>query len=440
MNATAANPGSKSRKPFYRNLSVQILVAMVLGALLGYLWPDVGESLKPLSTIFIRLVTMLVGLIIFCTVVHGIASVREAKSAGRVAIKAIILFEIITTLALIIGIVMVNVLTPGAGMHIDPASLTDHSVETYAATAKHLSVAGFFLDMIPKTAVGAFAQGEILQVLLFSLLFAFALSAVGERVAAPILVFVDSFSQVLFRMIGYVMVVAPIGAFAAIAFTVGKFGVASLLPLAKLLIEFYTCCAVFVLVVFWPIARMAKLSLFKLIRYIWAELLIVFGTSSTESVFPQLVAKLRALGCQESVVGLVMPTSYAFNHSGTCLYFATASIFLAQAVGIHLSLGQQLGLLAIMLITSKGGGGVTGSSFVILTMTIGASGLIPIGAVGIVLGVHLLLSSVFVPITVLGNALSTIVIAKWENALDSAVLDSELKRGSAFQYAPAVND
>jgi aerobic C4-dicarboxylate transport protein len=185
---------------------------------------------------------------------------------------------------------------------------------------------------------------------------------------------------------------------------------------------------------------MAKLSLFKLIRYIWAELLIVFGTSSTESVFPQLVAKLRALGCQESVVGLVMPTSYAFNHSGTCLYFATASIFLAQAVGIHLSLGQQLGLLAIMLITSKGGGGVTGSSFVILTMTIGASGLIPIGAVGIILGVHLLLSSVFVPITVLGNALSTIVIAKWENALDSAVLDSELKRGSAFQYAPAVND
>jgi aerobic C4-dicarboxylate transport protein len=440
MNTTAANVGGKPRRPFYRNLSVQILVAMVLGALLGYLWPSVGEALKPLSTIFIRLVTMLVGLIIFCTVVHGIASVREARSAGRVALKAIILFEIITTLALIIGIIMVNLLTPGAGMHIDPATLTDQNVETYAAAAKHLTVAGFFLDMIPKTAVGAFAQGEILQVLLFSLLFAFGLSAVGERVASPILVFVESFSQVLFRMIGYVMVIAPIGAFAAIAFTVGKFGVASLLPLGKLLIEFYTCCAVFVFVVFWPIARMAKLSLFKLIRYIWAELLIVFGTSSTESVFPQLVVKLRALGCEESVVGLVMPTSYAFNHSGTCLYFATASVFLAQAVGIHLSIGQQLGLLAIMLITSKGGGGVTGSSFVILTMTIGASGLIPIGAVGIILGVHLLLSSVFVPITVLGNALSTIVIAKWENALDSAVLDSELKRGSGFQYASALND
>jgi aerobic C4-dicarboxylate transport protein len=438
MDAAVTAPIKRPRKPFYRNLSVQILTAMVLGALFGHLWPSLGRDIQPLSTIFIRLVTMLVGLIIFCTVVHGVANVREAKRTGRVVLKAIILFEIITTLALIIGIIMVNLLTPGASMHIDPATLSDHSVDTFVTTAKHLTVAGFFLDMVPKTAVGAFANGEILQVLLFSLLFAFGVAAIGER-AAPLMGVVEAFSQVLFRMIGYVMAVAPIGAFAAIAFTVGKFGVASLLPLGKLLIEFYACCAVFILTVLWPIARLYKISLFRLARYIWPELLIVVGTSSTESVFPQVVAKMRALGCQESVVGLVLPTSYAFNHSGTCLYFATASIFLAQAVGIQLSLSQQLGLLAIMLITSKGGGGVTGSSFVILTMTIGASGLIPVGAVGIILGIHLLLSSIFVPITVLGNALSVLVVARMEKALDSQVLDIELARGSAYQYATIID-
>jgi aerobic C4-dicarboxylate transport protein len=422
-----------SRKPLYQKLSVQILIAMLLGALLGHLFPNVAESIKPLSVIFIRLVTMLVSLIIFCIIVHGIAGVQEARSAGRIAVKAIVLFEIVTTLALIIGMIMVNLLAPGSGMHIDPASLNDQSVQRYAATAKHLTVADFFLDMVPKTAVGAFAQGEMLQVLVFSLLFAVGVSAVGAR-AAPIVSLVESLQLVLYRMIGFVMKTAPIGAFAAIAYTVGRFGITSLLPLSTLIAEFYACAIVFVLVVFWPIARLSGISLFQLVRYIWPELLIVFGTSSTESVFPQLIAKLRTLGCQESVVGIVLPTSYAFNHSGTCLYFATASIFLAQAVDVHLTLTQQLGLLAIMLITSKAGGGVAGSSFVILTMTIGTSGLIPIGAVGIILGIHILLSSVFVPVTVLGNALATIAVARWEGALDRGALKRELGRGATAQH------
>ena len=283
----------------------------------------------------------------------------------------------------------------------------------------------FLLDIVPSSAVGAFVDGDVLPVLFFSLLFAFALLALGPK-GKPLVDGIQTVSQVLFKMIGFVMVVAPIGAFGAIAFTVGKYGPSSLISLGKLVAEFYVVCAVFVALVFWPIAKWNGVSLIRPIRYTGAELLIVMGTSSGESVFPRLNAKLRALGCDESVVALVLPAGYAFNHDGTCLYFATVSVFLAQAVGIDLTLFQQLGLLAIMLLTSKGGAGVAGSAIVVLASTLSATGSIPVASIGLVLGVHRLLSSAFVPVNVLGNALATIVMSRWERALDVKALHSQL--------------
>jgi aerobic C4-dicarboxylate transport protein len=417
----------KRRRPLYRDLSLQILVAMALGVWVGYAWPESADAVKPLGDLFIKLVRMLVGPIVFCTVVHGIASVREAKRVGRVAIKSLIYFEIVTSLALVIGLVLVNLWQPGASMHVDPATLSDKSVASVEASARGFTFGEFLLDIVPASAVGAFVDGEVLQVLFFSILFAFALSSIGPK-AQPVVDAIGTAAQILFKMIGYVMVVAPIGAFGAIAFTVGKFGPSTLFALGRLVAEFYVCCAVFVLLVLWPIAHWAGFSLFRLIRYFGAEILIVLGTSSGETVFPRLNAKLRALGCDESVVALVLPTGYAFNHDGTCLYFATVSVFLAQALGIDLTLWQQLGLLAIMLITSKGGAGVAGSAIVMLASTLAATGTIPVAAVGLVLGVHRLLSSVFVAVNVLGNALATIVVARWEKSLDTAKLHSELTR------------
>jgi aerobic C4-dicarboxylate transport protein len=423
---TTSIPQRRSR-PIYRDLSLQILVAMLLGVLVGYVWPESADAMKPLGDLFIKLVRMLVAPIIFCTVVHGIASAGEAKRVGRVAIKALIYFEIVTTFALIIGLLLVNIWAPGAGMHVDPASFTDRSVTSVEDTAKQVGFGEFLLDIVPASAVGAFVDGDVLPVLFFSLLFAFALLAIGPK-GKPVVEGIQTVSQVLFKMIGFVMFVAPIGAFGAIAFTVGKFGPSSLIALGKLVGEFYVCCLLFVLLVLWPIARWFGLNLFRLIRYIGAELLIVVGTSSGESVFPRMNAKLRALGCDEPIVALVLPAGYAFNHDGTCLYFATVSVFLAQAVGIDLTLAQQLGLLAIMLLTSKGGAGVAGSAIVVLASTLSATGTIPVSSVGLILGVHRLLSSAFVPVNVLGNALATIVIAKLEHAVDIPTLESELQR------------
>ena len=427
MTAEATDFAVKRRRPIYRDLSVQILIAMALGILVGSVWPSSADALKPLGDLFIKLVRMLVAPIIFCTVVHGIASVREAKRVGRVALKALIYFEIVTSLALVIALVLVNVWAPGANMHVDPASLSDRSVAAVEASAQHANFGEFLLDIVPSSAIGAFADGDVLPVLFISILFAFALSAIGAK-AAPVVEAIGTASQILFKMIGYVMVVAPIGAFGAIAFTVGKFGPSTLFALGELIVEFYVCCAIFAVLVLWPIAHWAGLSFIRLIRYFAAELLIVVGTNSGETVFPRLNAKLRALGCEDSVVALVLPTGSAFNHDGTCLYFATVSIFLAQAVGIDLTLSQQLGLLAIMLITSKGGAGVAGSAIVMLASTLAATGTIPVAAVGLVLGVHRLLSSAFVPVNVLGNALATIVIARFEGAVDLSALNAELRR------------
>jgi len=414
----------KGSKPLYKDLSLQILVAMLLGVAVGWAWPDSADALKPLGDLFIRLVRMIVAPIIFCTVVHGIASVGEAKRVGRVAVKALIYFEVVTTIALVLGLVLVNSWAPGAGMNIDPATLSGGAAT--AEAAQHpVSFGEFLLGLVPASAIGAFAEGDVIPVLFFSVMFAFGLLALGPR-GKPMVDGIQMVAEVLFKIIGFVMYVAPIGAFGAIAFTVGKFGPSSLLALGALVGEFYVCCVLFVALVLWPIAWWFGISLTKLIRYIAAELMIVVGTSSSESVFPRLNAKLRQLGVDEPVVALVLPSGYAFNHDGTCLYFATVSVFLAQAVGIELTLWQQLGLLAIMLFTSKGGAGVAGSAIVVLASTLEATGTIPVAAVGIILGVHRLLSSAFVPVNVLGNALATIVIARLENAVDSSVLAREL--------------
>jgi aerobic C4-dicarboxylate transport protein len=422
---TSQLSASPQTRPWYKHLSFQILLAMVLGAIVGHAWPERADSFKPLGDLFIKLVRMLVAPIIFCTVVHGIASVGEAKKVGRIAVKALIYFEVVTTIALLLALLLVNVWAPGAGMHVDLKALADVAVK---APAKPLTFGQFLLSLVPASAVGAFSEGEVIPVLFFSLLFAFGLLALGSK-GKPLVDGIHAITQVLFEMIGFVMYVAPIGAFGAIAFTVGKFGLSSLLALGKLVSEFYVCCLLFVAIVLAPIAYAAGVNILRLIRYFAAELLIVVGTSSGESVFPSVMAKLERLGVEESVVALVLPTGYSFNHDGTCLYWATVSVFLAQAVGIHLSIGQQLGLLAIMLFTSKGGAGVAGSAIVILATTLSATDVIPVASVGLILGVHSLLSSAFVPVNVLGNSLATIVIGRMEQAVDLQTLQSELQSG-----------
>lgn len=432
MTTEAATIAVKRRRPLYRDLSFQILVAMLLGVAVGWIWPQSADAIKPLGDLFIRLVRMVVAPIIFCTVVHGIASAGQAKSVGRVAVKSIVYFLCITTLALVLALVLVNVWQPGAGVNADPASFSDSDagVASVEAESRQLGFAEFLLSIVPASAVGAFADGDVLPVLFFSVIFAFALLAIGPK-GKPVVDGVGLVSQVFFKIIGYVMVVAPIGAFGAIGFTVGKYGPSSLIALGVLVAEFYVCCALFVLLILWPVAASFGVNLLRLIRYIGAELMVVVGTSSGESVFPRINAKLRALGCGEHIVALVLPAGYAFNHDGTCLYYATVSVFLAQALGIDLSLTQQLGLLLVMLVTSTGGAGVAGSAIVMLATTLAATNTIPVASVGLILGVHRLLSSAFVPVNVLGNALATIVIAKTEGAVDMRTLEAELKRGVA---------
>jgi aerobic C4-dicarboxylate transport protein len=418
---------ARPRRPWYKDLSIQILIAMLLGCVVGYLWPENADSFRPLGDLFIRLVRMIVAPIIFCTVVHGIASVGEAKRVGRVAIKALIYFEIVTTIALVLGLVLVNVWAPGVGMNVDLTTLEDSEVVGVERSTRPVGYGEFLLSLVPTSAVGAFAEGDVLPVLFFSLMFGFALLALGEK-GKPMVEAIHSVSQVLFKMIAFAMYVAPIGAFGAIAFTVGRFGPQSLLALGNLVLMFYVLCALFVLGVLWPIAWGFGINMARLVRYIGAELMIVVGTSSSESVFPRLHAKLRQLGVDPPVVALVLPTGYAFNHDGTCLYFSSVAVFLAQAVGLDLTIGQQLGLLAILLATSKGGAGVAGSAIVVLASTLAATNTIPVAAVGLILGVHRLLSSAFVPVNVLGNAIATLAIARMEGALDVPRFEAELRR------------
>jgi aerobic C4-dicarboxylate transport protein len=415
----------------------QVLVGMIAGILLGHFAPDAGAAMKPLGDGFIALIRMLIGPVIFCTVVHGIARMNDMARVGRVALKAIVYFEAVTTIALVFALVGVNLVKPGAGMNIDPHALDAKAVAGYVATAHQQSVQDYLLHVIPTTFVSAFTGGEVLPVLFVSVLFAFALALAGDA-GKPVLVVVESATKVFFRMVGLVMWAAPVGAFGALAFTVGKFGWGSLVQLGALIGEFYTVSLLFVVVVFGLIARAAGVSLLRLIGYIREELLVTAATTSSETVLPALMRKLETLGCEESVVGLVVPTGYSFNLDGTCLYLATASVFLAQATNTPLDLPAQIGLVLVLLLTSKGAAGVAGAAFVVLAGTLGAVGHVPVTSVALVLGIHRLMAEALTFVNVIGNALAAIVVSKSEKAVDLATLDAAVGvRGRLSQPAPA---
>ncbi len=424
---TTAAPVQPVKPPrrFYNDLAFQVLAGVALGVVVGNFAPSVGHHLQFLGDIFIHLIQMVVGLIIFCTVTHGIASVRDLGKVGRIAVRSLVYFEVITTIALVIGLVVVNVLRPGAGMHIDPASL---HASTNTAPAKSEGFDDFLVSLVPTSAVQAFAEGDILQVLVFSVLFACGLASLGDR-AQPVLDIVGNVQQTLFWIIRKIMRIAPLAAFGAIAFTVSKYGLGTLTSLGKLIGVFYLIVLLFFLLVLWPVSRYAGISLFKLLRYFRAELFLVLGTSSSESVFPQLTSKLKRLGVDEPVVGLVLPTAYSFNHDGTCLYFASVSVFLAQATDSELGWQAQVGLLLVLLLTSKGGAGVSGSAIAVLALTLSATHKIPVDSIALVLGIHSILSAAFVFTNVAGNCVATLVVGKWENAIDRDRLHAELDAG-----------
>ena len=401
------------------------MLAMALGILLGIVRPSLGAQMQPLGDAFIKAIRMLIAPIIFCTVVHGIARMTDLAKVGRVAIKAIVYFEVLTTVALVIGLIAVNLLHPGRGMNVDLSHVDTSTVKQYVAQTQNQTAVQFLLNIIPDTLVGSFANGNVLQVLLISVLFGFALTKAGET-GKPIVHAIEVASQVLFKIVAIVMWAAPLGAFGAIAFTVGRFGAGSLVSLGRLLGGFYLTCLVFVFGVLGPICAWCGFSIFRLIRYIREELLIVFATTSSETVLPRMIARLEELGCEESVVGLVIPTGYSFNLDGTCLYLATAAVFLAQATNTPLDIGQQIGLLAVLLLTSKGAAGVAGAAFVVLAATLATAGTIPVASVALILGIHRLMSEGLTPTNLIGNAVATIVVAKWENALDETRLQRVL--------------
>jgi aerobic C4-dicarboxylate transport protein len=424
MATIAAGPAVHHR-PWYRHLYVQVLCAIAIGVLVGYLAPKTGEQLKPLGDAFVALIKMLIAPIIFCTVVHGIAGMEDMKKVGRVGLKALVYFEVMTTVALIIGLIVVNLWRPGAGMNVDPASLDTKAIATYTAQAQQQTVIGSLLHIIPNTFVSAFAEGEILQVLLLAILFAFSLHALGER-GRPLLSLIDQVAHVIFGMVRIVMYVAPIGAFGAMAFTVGKYGVGTLLSLGQLMGSVYVTCLLFIFVVLGIVCALCGFSILKFIRYIREELLIVLGTSSSEAVLPRMLAKMENLGCDRSVVGLVIPGGYSFNLDGTCIYLTMAAVFLAQATNTPLDLEHQIALIGILLLTSKGAAGVTGSGFIVLAATLASVGTVPVAAMALILGVDRFMSEARALTNLIGNGVATVVVARWEGELDEARLHQHL--------------
>src|SRR5438874_3983692 len=413
------------KKPVYRSLYFQVIVAIAIGVLLGYFFPETGEAMKPLGDGFIKLIKMIIAPVIFCTVVVGIAGMESMKTVGKTGGYALLYFEAVSTLALLVGLVIINVLQPGAGMNIDPASLDTKAVAQYAAPGKMQSTTEFLLNVIPNTIVDAFAKGEILQVLLFSVLFGFALHAFGTK-GKPLFELVDKLSHVLFGIVGIIMKVAPLGAFGAMAFTIGKYGLGTLFSLAKLMGTFYATCLFFILVVLGIIAWLHGFSVWKFIKYIKEELFIVLGTSSSESVLPRMIAKLENLGVKKSVVGLVIPTGYSFNLDGTSIYLTMAAVFIAQATNTPMTLAQQLALLAVLLLTSKGAAGVTGSGFIVLAATLSAVGHVPVAGLALILGIDRFMSEARALTNLIGNGVATVVVAKWTGDLDTARLRSVL--------------
>ncbi|HEV8330860.1 MAG TPA: dicarboxylate/amino acid:cation symporter [Steroidobacteraceae bacterium] len=413
--------------PLYQSLYFQVLIAIALGATLGYFWPETGVRMEWLGQGFIKLITMLIAPVIFCTVVVGIAGMERMKDVGKTGVLALLYFEVVSSLALIVGLVIVNVVKPGAGLNIDPATLDPKTVESYASAAEHRTVIEFLLNIIPKTFVGAFTEGQILQVLLAALLFGFALHATGER-GRPVYDFIERLSQVFFRIVGFVMRLAPLGAFGAIAFAIGKFGIDTLRSLLVLMACFYATCLIFVFVVLGSIARVHGFSIFRFVRYLRDELLIVLGTSSSESVLPRMLAKMENAGCSKPVVSLVIPTGYSFNLDGTSIYLTMAAVFIAQATNTPMTLLDELALLAVAFVTSKGAAGVTGSGFITLAGTLSAVRTLPVAGVGLILGIDRFMSEARALTNLVGNGVATVVVAKWCGALDEERLQQELRK------------
>lgn len=410
---------------------------MIAGVLLGLVAPDAGAAMKPLGDAFIALIRMMIAPVIFVTVVHGIAGMRDMQRVGRVALKSLVYFEAVTVMALVIGLIAVDLWQPGAGMNVDPAALDASAVQPYLKTAHEQSVSGYLLHIIPTTLLSAFTEGEVLQVLFVSLLFGLALAASGER-GRPVAAVIESLADTIFRIVGYIMRVAPIGAFGAIAFTVGKFGSGSLASLGGLILEFLLVCLAFTLIVLGGIARLAGVSIFRLIGYIRDELLVVAATTSSETVLPRLIEKMKAAGCEESIVGFVIPAGYSFNLDGTCLYLTSVALFLAQATNTHLTLGQELVLLAILLLTSKGAAGVAGAAFVVLAATLSSLGTIPVASIALILGIHRILAEGLTFVNVVGNCVATIVIARWEGAIDHERLTATIGMKKERRVRPAA--
>ncbi len=426
------------RARLWSHLYFQVVVAIVLGAVIGHFWPAFGESLKPLGDGFIKLVKMIIAPVIFLTVVTGIAGMRELGSVGRVAGKAFFYFITVSTFALIVGLIVANVVQPGAGMNIDPSTLKVGSIAEYTAKAHETTITGFLLGIIPDTLISAFTQGNILQVLMVAILFGISMALVGEPVR-PLLTALERISVVVFRMVGILMRAAPIGAFGAIAFTIGKYGVGSLVNLGALVATFYLTSILFVVVVLGTIARLNGFSVLKLIRYLKAELLLVLGTSSSEAALPNLLVKMEKAGCEKSVVGLVVPTGYSFNLDGTNIYMTLAALFIAQACGVDLSLWQQLALLLVAMLSSKGAAGVTGAGFITLAATLSIVPDVPVAGMALILGVDRFMSECRSLTNFIGNAVATVVVARWENALDQDALDAALNAAPQHPAAqPAI--
>jgi len=429
--ATAPETTSPLRKkPFYTGLSFQVLLGVGIAILLGYISPATAIAMKPLGDAFIRLITMIITLVIFCTLVTGIAGMDDLKKVGRVGGKALLYFEVVSTLALLIGLVVGNVVRPGSGFNVDPATLDAKAVAEYAGQAKAQTVTQFLVHIIPNTIVDAFTRGDILQVLFVSLLFGIALSLAGPR-SKPLVDFLDALTRVVFRVVVILMRFAPIGAFGAMAFTIGKYGLASLGPLVKLMATLYITSLLFVIVVLGGIARIAGFGILRFLWYLREEILLVLATSSSEPALPALMAKLENLGCSKALVGLVVPTGYTFNADGTSLYMTLAALFVAQATNTHLTLLQQFTILGVALLTSKGASGVQGAAFIALVATMMVIPTIPVAGMALILGIDRFLSMCRAVVNMTGNAVATLVVARWENELDRDSLQRNLaERGT----------
>jgi aerobic C4-dicarboxylate transport protein len=425
-----ATATSARKKPFYANLWVQVLFAIALAIAFGYLSPAKAIAMKPLGDGFIRLITMVISLIIFCTVVSGIASMQDLKKVGRVGGKALLYFEVVSTLALLIGLVVGNVVHPGSGFNVNAANLDAKAVADYAGQAKSQTITEFLLHIIPTTVVDAFAKGDILQVVFIAILFGLALSALGDR-CKPLVILIDSVTQAVFGVVNILMRFAPIGAFGAMAFTVGKYGLASLGPLAKLIGTFYLTSIIFVLVVLGLVAWFAGFSIIKFLIYIKEEVLLVLAISSSEPAIPTLMAKLEKLGCSKALVGLVVPTGYTFNTDGSSIYMTLAALFVAQATNTSLTLGQQLTIFAVAILTSKGASGVQGASFIALVATLTVIPTIPVAGMALILGIDRFMSMFRALINMIGNGVATIVVSRWENELSGETLRNNLAENSA---------